>query len=144
VAAGKIDIGPDLDEIYVADTGNHRVREISLASGTIETFVGTGEPGYSGDGGAASEARLNYPTDVAVGPDHSLYIADSYNHVIRRVNPLGTITTVAGNGTPGHSGDGGPATAAQLCTPSGVFVDSNNVLYIADTGNHLIRRVELP
>jgi sugar lactone lactonase YvrE len=146
VPCGKIDIGPDLDEIYVADTGNHRVREINLASGIIETVAGTGVPGYSGDGGPSDEAQLNYPTDVAVGPDHSVYICDSRNHVIRRIDPLGTISTVAGNFQKGrgYSGDEGPATEAQLDFPGGIFVSPDNILYIADTQNHLIRRVELP
>jgi sugar lactone lactonase YvrE len=136
-------IAIDGSRLYVADTLNNRVRVIELTSGIIDTFAGTGQAGYSGDGGHARQAQLNFPTDVAVGPDHSLYIADAHNHVIRRVRPDGTINTVAGNGTYGFSGDGGPPTQAQLNDPSGVFVDRTGVLYIADTLNHRIRAARM-
>jgi len=133
----------DGDRLYVADSLNNRVRVIDLSTRIIQTFAGTGAEGYSGDGGPATAAALNFPTDVAVGPDHSLYIADAHNHVIRRVRPDGTITTVAGNGTAGFSGDGGPPTQAQLNDPSGVFVDRTGVLYIADVLNHRIRAAKM-
>jgi len=120
------------------------VRVIDLRTEIIDTYAGSGQEGYSGDGGPAARAALNFPTDVAIGPDHSVYIADAHNHVIRRVRPDGTITTVAGNGTPGFSGDGGPPNRAQLNDPSGVFVDRTGVLYIADVLNHRIRAARMP
>jgi sugar lactone lactonase YvrE len=141
--AGKIAIGPDKDEIYVADSGNNRIRHIELATGIIETVAGNGTAGYAGDGGPATSAELNFPTDVAVGPDHSFYIADSHNHVVRKVDLFGRISTVAGTGVAGFSGDGGAATSAKLNLPDGVFVDESSVLYIADTYNHVVRRVQL-
>jgi hypothetical protein len=129
----------DGQKLYVADSLNNRIRVIDLGSGIIDTFAGTGEEGYGGDGGPARLARLNFPTDVALGPDHSLYIADAHNHVIRRIRPDGTISTVAGSGQSGFSGDGGPPTQAKLNDPSGVFVDRTGVLYISDTLNHRVR-----
>ena len=128
--------------LYIADTWNYRIRRVD-GSGTITTIAGIGESGYSGDGGPAVAARLYEPADVAVDGAGNLYIADSGNHRIRRVDPEGIITTVAGTGTGGHSGDGGPAVAAQLFTPRGVAVDGSGTLYIADTLNHRIRRVDL-
>lgn len=145
--AGKLVIERHLDQLYIADTMNHRVRVIDLHSGVITTIAGNGSPGYHGDGGLATQASLSFPTDVAIGPDHTLYIADAGNHVIRKVDGLGAISTVAGNGVKGYAGDGGPATQAQLNTPTGIFIDeilNDNVLYIADTHNHRVRRMELP
>jgi glucose/arabinose dehydrogenase len=107
----------------------------------ITTVAGTGVLGFSGDGGLATAAQLNQPHGVAVGPDGSLYIADSNTFRIRRVAPDGTITTVAGTGVFGFSGEGGPATAAQLNTPYGVAVGPDGSLYIADSNNFRIRRV---
>jgi RHS repeat-associated protein len=109
--------------------------------GTISTVAGTGVYDFSGDGGPATQARLNRPIGVAVGPDGSLYIADTYNHCIRRVGPEGTISTVAGTGVRGFSGDGGPATQARLTFPSDVAVGPDGSLYVADYFNSLIRRV---
>jgi streptogramin lyase len=105
----------------------------------ITTVAGNGTLGYSGDGGPATQAELNIPHGVALGPDGTLYIAD--NVVVRRVAPDGIITTVAGNGTSGYSGDGGPATQAELNSPIGVAVGPDGSLYIADWGNNRIRRV---
>jgi DNA-binding beta-propeller fold protein YncE len=134
----------DGDRLYIADSLNNRVRLIDLQTGIITTFAGTGEAVYSGDGGPANQAGLNFPTDVAVGPDHSLYIADAGNHTIRRVRPDGTISTAAGTGTAGFSGDGGSPTAAQLNDPAGVFVDNKTgVLYVADVLNHRIRAFKI-
>src|SRR5581483_5819478 len=98
---------------YVADFHNHRVREVD-SSGTVDTVAGTGAPGYSGDNGAATSAEINFPRGLAVDGDGNLYISDFANDAVRRVDPSGTITTYAGDGTAGYSGDGGDATDAQL------------------------------
>lgn len=137
--AARIDIGPD-DQIYIADTGNHVVRMIDT-DGVIHTLAGTGEPGYSGDGGSGTFATFNTPSDVALAPNGILYVADTQNHVVRRIRPNGTVDTVAGTGNRGFSGDGGPAHSAQLDRPYGVEVAPNGDLYIADTHNHRVRKV---
>jgi sugar lactone lactonase YvrE len=129
--------------LVIADAGNHRVRLINLSTGEISPIAGNGTAAYAGDGGAAISASLNLPSDAVIGPDDSIYIADTANNVVRRVSPLGTIDTVAGTGSAGFAGDGGLATAAQLNAPAGIYVDANNVLYIADTGNHVVRRVKV-
>ena len=126
--------------VYIADVQNARVRDVS-AAGTISTVAGIGLSGYSGDGGPAGGARLGLPAAVAVDSVGDLYIADWGNAVVRKVSAAGTIITIAGNGSPGYSGDGGPAVNAQLNEPRGVAVDSSGNLYIADTGNRVIRRV---
>lgn len=127
--------------IYIADSGNHRVRKIS--NGTITTIAGTGSPGYTGDGGAATSAELNNPTGLALDSSGNLYIADAANNLIREVSPSGTITTIAGNNSmgAGYTGDGGPATTAQLNDPTAVAVDKYGNLYIADANNNVIRLV---
>ena len=117
--------------LYIADPGNNRIRKVD-ASGTITTVAGNGTPDFAGDGGPASSAQLYYPTSVAVDGAGNLFIADYGNHRIRKVDASGTITTVAGNGTPGFAGDGGPASSAQLNYPYGVAVDGAGNLYIAD------------
>lgn len=127
--------------VYVADTGNHAVRKIDLL-GMIATVAGTGAPGFSGDGGPAAEARLQAPAHLALDADGNLYIADTGNHRIRRVAPDGTITTIAGAGTPGFSGDGGAALAAELNEPAGVAVGSSRNLFIADRANNRVRRLQ--
>ena len=127
--------------IYIADTGNHRVVRLTPA-GTLVTVAGNGSPGSAGDNGRAALAQLNAPAAIAFDPRGNLYIADTFNHLIRKVTPAGFITTVAGNGAAGFSGDGGPATSATLNFPAGVAVDSAGVIYIADTWNHRIRMVD--
>lgn len=107
----------------------------------IETWAGTGIPGYHGDGEPAEQARLNWPRDVAVDASGALYIADTLNHRIRRVGPDGVITTVAGVGQCGHSGDGGPAIGARLAAPRGVAVAPDGSVYVSDTENHCVRRI---
>ncbi len=123
--------------VYIADTSNERIREVS--GGTITTVAGNGTAGFSGDGGPATSASIN-PQGVAVDSVGNLYIADEGNNRIRKVSG-GIITTVAGNGIPGFSGDGGAATSASLLTPHGAAVDSTGNLYIADSGNNRIREV---
>jgi sugar lactone lactonase YvrE len=108
---------------------------------SVSTLAGNGVPGISGDNGRASEAQLNFPMGVAVDANGNVYIADQLNARIRRVAIDGTISTVAGNGSGGYSGDGGSATNAGLLTPCGVVVDRNGNLFIADTRNHRVRRV---
>lgn len=132
-------LAPD-GTLYLADQQNHRIRRIG-PDGIITTVAGNGNPGFSGDGGPATQARLYNPYAVALGPDGSLYIADSDNHRVRRVGPDGIITTVAGTGSAGFSGDDGPATAARLANPSGVAVGPDGALYIADTDNNRVRQV---
>ena len=126
--------------LYIADYSNDVVREVD-GSGTITTVAGTGTAGYSGDGGDATAAELDGPRTLAFDSDGNLYITDSLNNVIRKVGPSGTITTVAGTGTAGYSGDGGDATAAELNQPWGVTLDASGNLYIADTLNNVVRRV---
>ncbi|PYS41051.1 MAG: hypothetical protein DMG14_08550, partial [Acidobacteria bacterium] len=109
----------------------------------ITTMAGTGTTGFSGDNGPAISAKLYYPYDVAADASGNTYLIDWNNQRIRKVTPDGVITTVAGNGTIGFSGDGGAATSAQLYAPNGVGVDATGNLVIADTNNHRIRKVAL-
>ena len=109
--------------------------------GTITTVAGTGSPGYSGDNGPATQAQLNGPFDIAFDAAGNLYIVDTYNDRVRKVSPDGTITTVAGTGQPGFSGDNGKATAAQLKLLVGVVVDGAGDLFISDFSNHRVRKV---
>ncbi|MGW7434363.1 NHL domain-containing protein [Streptomyces sp. NPDC054861] len=126
--------------VYVSDYSNHRVRRITT-DGKISTVAGTGSGGFGGDDGPAVSARLNYPRELAVDGADALYIADSGNHRIRKITPDGKISTVAGSGVAGFSGDGGPATAARLNGPFGVAVDSAGTVYFSDYHNHRVRKV---
>jgi uncharacterized protein (TIGR03437 family) len=125
--------------LFIADTLNAKVRKVS-ASGVISTVAGSGTPGYGGDGAAATSAQLNLPIGVAVDGNNNLYIADFGNSRVRKVS-ANNISTVAGNGSFGYSGDGGQAVKAQLNGPQGVAVDAAGNLYIADTENNRIREV---
>ena len=127
--------------VYIADTHNYRIRRVD-PEGIITTFAGTGERGFSGDGGPAVEAQLNYPVGVAVDGEGNVYIADAYNYRIRRVDPEGIITTFAGTGERGFSGDGGPAVEARLNDPWDVTLDGDGNFYIADSYNHRVRRID--
>jgi ribosomal protein S11 len=124
----------------IADANNERVRRVSPA-GTITTVAGTGTAGFSGDGGPAIAAEISDPEGVAATADGGFLIADTANNRVRRVSPAGTITTVAGTGTAGFSGDGGPATAAELDSPEGVAATADGGFLIADTINNRVRRV---
>ncbi|MFF5633749.1 RICIN domain-containing protein [Streptomyces sp. NPDC012825] len=126
--------------VYVADSSNHRVRGIT-ADGTISTVAGTGRAGFGGDGGPAASAQLNNPFGLAVDGDGTLYVAEFNGHRVRRITADGKISTVAGTGTAGSKGDGGPAVSAQLNRPQALAVDGEGVLYVADSGNHRIRKV---
>ena len=137
-------IGPD-GALYICEVDNHRVRKLELETGIISTAAGNGEQGYSGDGGAALEAALNQPYEVRFDREGNMYFVEMQNHIVRRVAAKsGSITTLAGTGQPGYGGDGGPATEALLDHPHSIELDGQGSLYIADIGNHRIRRVDLP
>lgn len=129
-----------LPDLYFADGTNHVVRYVSGENAIIYVLAGTGEPGYSGDGGLAVNARLRGPLDVAVD-GRTVYVADTSNNVVRRITSAGVISTIAGTGVQGFAGDGGPATQARLTAPTGLALDANGNLYIADYDNHRVRRV---
>ena len=124
--------------LYIADCGNQRIRIVT--NGVITTVAGNGKFGFSGDNGPATSAQLHSPWGITVDSAGNLYIADEGNNRIRQVSN-GVITTIAGNGKPRFSGDGGPATEAQLAHPTGIARDSDGALYIADIGNGRIRKV---
>ena len=134
--------------LYVTDTGHNRVRKIDT-DGIITTFAGTGEQGDGGDDGPAVEAQLNRPYGLTIGPEGHVYIADSFNNVVRKVDPVtGIITHVAGTGEKAPFededaiGDGGPATSARLRGPIALDFDADGNLYITDVLNHRIRRID--
>ena len=127
-------------DVYVADSSANEVLELS-PSGRLSVFAGTGVAGYSGDGGPATQAELSFPTALALSSNGDLYIADSGNNRIRMVSPSGVITTVAGTGVAGFSGDGGPATQAELSFPTAIALSSTGALLIADGGNRRVREV---
>jgi len=125
---------------YIADATNNVIRKVGI-NDSITTVSGNGMPGYSGDGGNASAGTLNFPSALAIDGLGNIYIADQGNNAIRAIDTAGKIRTVAGNGTAGYKGDGGPASAAQLSAPKGVAVDAAGLIYIADAGNNAIRVV---
>ncbi len=127
--------------VFVADGLASRVRAIA-PDGTMAAVAGTGEYGYAGDGGPAVDAMLDYPTALAFDLEGRLLIADSANDRVRRVDRDGTIATIAGTGAGGFSGDGGTATDAALASPEGLAVDADGAIYVADTRNHRIRRID--
>ena len=126
--------------LYIACSGSGRVRMVNT-SGIISTIAGIGSAGFSGDGAAATLAQLNDPEDVAVDASGNVYVADKYNYRIRKINTSGIISTVAGIGTAGYSGDGAAATLAKIDDPWGVYVDGSGNLYIADGANYRVRKV---
>lgn len=128
--------------LVFADTRNHVVRRVG-ADGTIQTVAGTGRQGFAGDGGPALAAEMDSPLGVAVGADGSLYVADTRNHRVRKVGADGVIATVAGTGIAGFGGDLGAATRAMLRSPGAVLVGPVGEVYVADTGNHRVRRIAL-
>ncbi len=125
---------------YIGDYHNYRVRMVNT-SGIINTVAGNGTMGYSGDGGAATAAELNYPCGLTIDAENNIYIADLANNRVRKINTLGIINTIAGNGTQGYSGDGGQATAAELYNPAWLTFDAAGNLYISDMDNNSIRMV---
>ena len=137
----------DSGNLYIAERHNHRILKVdtsgivTVAAGTVDE-KGLAQSGFSGDGGPATEAKLNFADAIAAGPDGTLYIADAGNNRIRMVDEDGTITTVAGNGAAGFSGDGGPATEASLAYPRGPTVDRDGTLYFLDSNSFRIRKVD--
>ncbi len=126
--------------LYFADSNNERIREVN-GNGIITTIAGDGSPGYNGDNIAATKAELHFPWGVAVDASGNVYIGDQGNNRIRKVATNGVITTIAGTGSPGSSGDGGLATAACLYLPSGLAMDASGNLYVADRANCVIRKI---
>ena len=129
-------------DLYVADTGNHSIRRIAAATGIITTVAGSDLPGFAGDGGPAADARLSSPQSIAFGPTGDLFIADTGNHRVRRIEiGTGIITSVAGRGGSGFAGDGAPSSEARFDAPCGVAVGTTGIYYVADRNNHRVRRV---
>ena len=129
-------------DILVADRGAHRVFRID-ATGTARTIIGNGTAGFAGDGGPAASAVVNRPEWLAWAPNGDLILADRGNHRVRRIDAQGIITTIAGNGTLAHSGDGGSATAAGITNPFGLLFAADGTLLIFDTESHTVRAVDL-
>jgi uncharacterized protein (TIGR03437 family) len=125
--------------VYISDQINCRIRMVDT-SGRITTFAGATH--YAGDQGQATIALLHQPQHAIKDPAGNLYISDTYNHAIRKVDTSGKITTIAGTGTCGHTGDQGPAVSATLCYPAALALDSNRNLYVADSGNYVVRRID--
>jgi sugar lactone lactonase YvrE len=127
--------------VYVSDNQNQRIRKINIITGIITTVAGNGTVGYSGDGGLATSARLCYPNGVFVDNPGNIYIGDAANNVIRKVNTSGIISTIAGTGVGGFSGDGGPATAAKLNIPQCIYVDDLGNILFTDSDNDRVRKI---
>ena len=135
--------GPD-GGLYFCEIGNHRVRRLDLKTGIISTAAGSGQKGYAGDGGPALEAQLNEPYEVRFDRAGNMYFCEMQNHVVRRVDAkTKTISTVAGTGAAGFSGDGGPAVKAQFRQPHSIVFDPQGRLLICDIGNFRVRRLDL-
>jgi sugar lactone lactonase YvrE len=129
--------------LYLADTGNHRIRKIVATTGIITAIAGTGTQGFSGDTGPAISATIDSPTGLALDAANNLYLADTHNHRIRKITATtGIITTIAGTGASGFSGDTTAAANSTLALPHGLTIDTQGNLYLADTQNHRIRRIE--
>ncbi len=127
--------------IYVADQYNYRVRKVTGSTGIINTFAGSGRGNFWGDGGSAASAGINQPQGMAFDSSGNMYIADTFNNRVRKVTTGGTISTYAGTGLPGFSGDGGAATSARLNEPTSVAVDSNGNVFVMDTQNSVVRKI---
>ncbi len=134
-------VHPKNGDIYLSTFELPKIRRV-LRSGRIETVAGTGVAGFQGDDGPAREAQFNWPMGLAFDNDANLYIADFFNHRVRKVDPQGRISTLAGTGERGYKGDGGPAAAAQLNNPTSVVADEQGNIYFADSNNHRVRKIE--
>lgn len=132
-----------MGNIYISDYYNERIRKISISTGIITTIAGVGINGYSGDGGPATAAEIDGPNKISFDALGNLYFVDGFNSRIRKIDTAGIISTVAGSGVAGYSGDGGLATAAQLNLPYGLFIDAANDMYITDRGNNTVRKIGL-
>ena len=133
--------GPDR-ALYLCEVDNHVIRRIA-ADGTISTVAGTGKRGYAGDGGAATNALLNEPYEIRFDASGNMLFVEMKNHLIRRVNAkTGVISTIAGDGQPGFSGDGGPASKAHFNQPHSIQLDAQGNVFICDIGNHRLRRID--
>jgi len=131
------------NNVYFSDSGNNRIRKITVATGIITTIAGTGTAGYNGDNILATTAQINGPRGLTFDTAGNLYFADSPNHRVRKIDTSGIITTIAGTGTAGFYGDTGAATSAQVSNPSDVKLDNQGNIYIADTGNNRIRKINV-
>jgi DNA-binding beta-propeller fold protein YncE len=143
---GPFDVGFDpAGNLYFSDTFNHCVRRVDARNNVIVTVAGCGEPGYSGDGGPAIHARFNEPYGIAVDKSGNVYVADRHNHCVRRIDAAsGNVTTFAGNGLSGFSGDDGPAARAGMVEPNGLALDPGQTrLFVADVADHRLRVVDL-
>ncbi len=137
-----VEVGPD-EAIYITEVRHHRIRRLDPKTHELTTVAGNGKRGYSGDGGPALQAELNEPYEVRFDSSGNMYFVEMKNHIVRRVDhQTGVISTVAGTGRQGYSGDGGPATKAMLNQPHSIAPDREGAIYIADIGNHRIRRVD--
>ncbi len=138
-----VEIGPD-GALYVTEVQNPRVLRVDLKTGRIKTVAGNGKKGYSGDGGPATEASLNEPYEVRFDEAGNMFFVEMQNHLVRRVDAkTGVITTIAGTGEAGFAGDGGPAIRAKFRRPHSIALDTRGHLYVADIGNHRVRRISL-
>jgi DNA-binding beta-propeller fold protein YncE len=134
--------GPD-GALYVTEVRNHRVRRLDMKSGELTTVAGCGDKGYSGDGGPAIEAKMNEPYEIRFDRDGNMVVVEMQNHIVRRIDKkTKTISTIAGTGRKGFRGDGKRATEAQFNQPHSIAIDRGGAIYIADIGNHRIRRVD--
>lgn len=131
------------NNLYIADFGNHRVRKVELNTGIISTIAGTGEMGYSGDGGLAINAKLLFPNAVAIDTMGNVYVTEFGNSTVRKIDiSTGVISTIAGTGVQGYTGDGGLASAATLRMPGGLFVDDSDNVIVCDGGNNVVRVIK--
>ncbi len=132
-----------MDNLYVSDQLNHVIRKVNLATGIISTFAGNGTTGYSGDLGMATSAQIDNVRGIAIDNALNVYLADANQQVIRKIDNSGIITTIAGTGAFGFSGDSSLATTAQFNSPTGIAIDNFGDLYVADYGNHRVRKIDL-
>jgi sugar lactone lactonase YvrE len=126
--------------MFITDASNNKIRKVNTL-GIISTIAGTGVAGHNGDGGPAIDAQLYRPIGIAIDTNNNLFVTEYGSHVIRKINATGVISTIAGNGTIGYSGDGGQATNANLYAPYGIAVDKTGVIYFTDGGNHVVRSI---
>jgi sugar lactone lactonase YvrE len=143
-ASIKTPIGLSFDHsgnLLIVEQYGHKVRKITPGSNIISTIIGTGVVGYTGNGGPATAAKISYPNTIFIDSADNIYVTDNGNHALRKINTAGIISTIAGNGLEGFLGDGGPATSARLDYPAGATMDASGNIYIADYGNHRVRKI---